>query len=296
MKNNEEFRRLVYEKADTYKKKRAATIRKIGQTVTLCSLCVVIGASAFFGMRHFGNDIFHPNLSESLGDDPGNTTDNPQSLPAETTTVAHPTHTVSPTETGSQNLTTTAVPTMTTTAAMTTSCTPTIETTFITSTTSAAMSTTGIEDTTVTETTAFTETTSSSVETEQHDPAAVIKPMMILRTSKTDEEAEQLAYMSYNEFWNAFHARYETRLTGGEREHYMLTKTFDNDFFKKNMLVVVYVRTDLTAYSFTMEAHTVMSRFFDIEKSDIANGKMELHFYAVPWSYRTDQVLLSYGQ
>ena len=63
MKNSEEFRRAVFEKAERYQQEEKRRRRKIYESALICSICLVIGFTAFLGFW-FGNikDIKTPSL------------------------------------------------------------------------------------------------------------------------------------------------------------------------------------------------------------------------------------------
>jgi len=54
MKNSEEFRRTVFEKAEQYQREEKRRRRKICESALICSICLVIGFTAFLGFW-FGN-------------------------------------------------------------------------------------------------------------------------------------------------------------------------------------------------------------------------------------------------
>lgn len=54
MKNSEEFRRTVFEKAERYQREERRRRRKIYESALICSICLVIGFTAFLGFW-FGN-------------------------------------------------------------------------------------------------------------------------------------------------------------------------------------------------------------------------------------------------
>lgn len=67
MKNHEEFRQIVFEKAKIYEEKRKKRRKKIIEASSLCSLCVVIGISAYFGLGslHLMEEADHIAVTEA---------------------------------------------------------------------------------------------------------------------------------------------------------------------------------------------------------------------------------------
>ncbi len=78
MKNEKEFRDAVYEKARLYEKKRTARRRRLLETAALCSVCVVIGLSAWLVIPNSGFEedaSVHTTESKSGTDGAENTSD-----------------------------------------------------------------------------------------------------------------------------------------------------------------------------------------------------------------------------
>lgn len=75
MKNQDEFRRTVMEKAERYEKERKARNKKIRESVLLCSICIVISLTVYLGAMldgiHKCKDA-EPNEAETVSDGPSN--------------------------------------------------------------------------------------------------------------------------------------------------------------------------------------------------------------------------------
>ena len=66
MKNKDEFRRLVWEKAERYEAQQRIKKKKIRESILLCSICICIAVGAYFGTTCA---IFHPALATEEGND-----------------------------------------------------------------------------------------------------------------------------------------------------------------------------------------------------------------------------------
>ena len=105
MKNHEEFRQIVFEKAKIYEEKRKKRRKKIIEAASLCSLCVVIGISAYLGLdslhlmeeadqisvteakSHTENAFSHPEVTPTHGEETNATQAGTGAAP--TSTAAH---------------------------------------------------------------------------------------------------------------------------------------------------------------------------------------------------------------
>ena len=123
MKNHEEFRQIVFEKAKIYEEKRKKRRKKIIEAASLCSLCVVIGISAYLGLdnlhlmeeadqisvteakSHMENASDHPEVTPTHGEETNATQAGTGAAP--TSTAAHTfSSTVSPAETTTHTIST----------------------------------------------------------------------------------------------------------------------------------------------------------------------------------------------
>ena len=101
MKNHDEFRQIVFEKAKIYEEKRKKRRKKIIEAASLCSLCVVIGISAYLGLEslHLMEEADHIAVTEphSLTENgfshqeivPTNGEESSSVAPSPTSTAAH---------------------------------------------------------------------------------------------------------------------------------------------------------------------------------------------------------------
>ncbi len=270
MKNSEDFRRCVLEKAKRYEEKRKARRKKLIETASLCSLCVVIGVSAYLVSSGFG---FDHDVAMTTHSTPSTSTTPTDSMESSID------YTAAPTETASTPLETTAVTTTTTPAF-----------TFTTTTSMTAITTT--ENATF-ETFATSTTQSSSIETEQNEqvtlPPAPIELDSLYGVEISPEstlscEADPLpsadiyVIRSASVFQNAlFGGVYDNRLT--EEDKLALCKEYDEDFFEEHVLLMVYVPAKWTAYQVSYRDGAV-SAFLNIE---MAKGyDYALHTYILP--------------
>ena len=121
MKNHEEFRQIVFEKAKIYEEKRKKRRKKIIEAASLCSLCVVIGISAYLGLSnlhlmeeadqisvteaksHTENAFSHPEVTPTHGEETNATPAGTGAAP--TSTAAHTfSSTVPPVETTARTI------------------------------------------------------------------------------------------------------------------------------------------------------------------------------------------------
>ncbi len=289
MKNSEEFRRTVFEKAKRYEEKRKARRRKCFQTVSLCSLCVVIGISAFFGIRYNISDA----TSEVVTTDGGANMEAPNSA-VETTdgvtefeqTTDIPTGDVLPTTSWSAE--TTAV--MTTTMPMGTMA----EGTYATSTSTHQMETTAVvQGTTAADPHETSYCLPENILEEQEISASTVpsaKPDRIL-TGKTAEKEEFLVYRDAEDFSAELVSRYQERLL--EEDCTVLRETYDAAFFAEHMLIAVYVPIDWTAYDIYYQDGGA-SRFLSVKICDAQQNVNVLHLYAIPQNEAESLTLLTY--
>ena len=246
MKNYDEFRRTVFEKADRYKAKRKARTKKIIETVSLCSLCLIIGVSAYFALDR---GYFVPESVDTALTTP--TVDSPQAV--QTTLSDAPIETAG-TTTGAYMTTTLFLTTQTTTAQTTTyACT------ISTTTTTPTIFATTAESTSV----------CPSLPTNEAYAVCDIVPC-------TDENAPPSLFVAkeYQALKEALARDLSQNIPDNEREN--LQNIYDEAFFEQNILLIIHV-SDAYPYTVSFEdGHFV----YTVEKGDMTSEATHM-FYLV---------------
>ncbi len=281
MKDHDEFRRSVFEKAERYEKARKKRNKRIIETVSLCSLCVVIGISAFLASENgffLTQDAVDTTTSPAPTDITATDSHNPEE--AETANIENPIESTAATVVTST--TTTPQPSFSMTASETTDPStfprdtktetpPTVETT-----TTLAM--------TVTSTTANTGVSPETI-------VCTASPLTLL-TSKSAEEPARDVYTTTEDFQLALSSLYAKRIT--EKELEMLNEQFDARFFEEHDLAVVYVEDRWEGYAFAV-SDGMAPDFSQIDTGDPEGSTvMALHFYSISKEYAEETVLVSY--
>ena len=245
MKNYDEFRRTVFEKADRYKAKRKARNKKIIETVSLCSLCLIIGISAYFALDR---GYFVPESVDSAPTTPA--TGTPQAV--QTTLADSPIETAG-TTTGAYMTTTTMV---TTTYAYTTS-TTTVEATF----TPTTEQTSSVEAT-------FSDASSSAAPMIPQNKNYILQDIVPC----TDENALPSLFVAkeYPALKDALARDFSQNIPKNEREN--LQNIYDEAFFEQNVLLILHV-SDAYPYTVSFEdGHFV----YTVEKGDMTSEDKQM--------------------
>ena len=246
MKNYDEFRQTVFEKADRYKAKRKARNKKIIETVSLCSLCLIIGISAYFALDR---GYFVPESVDTALTTP--TVDSPQAV--QTTLSDAPIETAG-TTTGAYMTTTLFLTTQTTTAQTTTyACT------ISTTTTTPTIFATTAESTSV----------CPSLPTNEAYAVCDIVPC-------TDENDPPSLFVAkeYQALKEALARDLSQNMPENEREN--LQNIYDEAFFEQNVLLILHV-SDAYPYTVSFEdGHFV----YTVEKGDMTSEATHM-FYLV---------------
>ncbi len=222
MKNYDEFRRTVFEKADRYKAKRKARNQKIIETVSICSLCFVIGISAYFALE---KGYFAPeSVDTCLSTTP--TMDTPQAVQ---TTLAD-----APIETAG-----------TTTGAYMTTTMQTTQTTVAQTTTYACTTSTTVSTTSVLATTAESTTVQPALPQNEdyilHD---------IVPCTNADTTPSLFVAKDHQALKEALARDFSQNMPENEREN--LQNTYDEAFFERSVLLILQV-SDAYPYTVSFE-------------------------------------------
>ena len=219
MKNYDEFRRTVFEKADRYKAKRKARNKKIIETVSLCSLCLIIGVSAYFALDR---GYFVPESVDTALTTP--TVDSPQAV--QTTLSDAPIDTAG-TTTGAYMTTTT------------------MQTTVVQTTTYACTISTATTTPTIFATTAESTSVCPSLPTNEAYAVCDIVPC-------TDENAPPSLFIAkeYQALEEALARDFSQNMPDNEREN--LQNIYDEAFFEQNVLLILHV-SDAYPYTVSFE-------------------------------------------
>ncbi|MBQ8497964.1 MAG: hypothetical protein IJ489_11000 [Clostridia bacterium] len=213
MKNHEEFRNAVFEKAEKYKARQKARNKKIAEISCLCSLAFVITISAYLGL--------FPSLDQPM---PEHTEESTSSSITTETTVSTTTTT---TASFDRDSSVTVTPTETTTS-------------------------TTVENTTTIETTTeqtVTETTSGSESQSIQMP--IISKLEFRGTAKDSDfpvgKTELLEIVSYTQWLDFLEENTDDypslEATG------ILSDSFDEAYFEENALIIVqYAGYDIIAF------------------------------------------------
>ena len=239
MKNYDEFRRTVFEKADRYKAKRKARNKKIIETVSLCSLCLIIGVSAYFALDR---GYFVPESVDTALTTP--TVDSPQAV--QTTLSDAPIETAG-TTTGAYMTTTTMQ-------------TPVVQTTTYACTISTATTTP-----TIFATTAESTSVCPSLPTNEAYAVCDIVPC-------TDENAPPSLFIAkeYQALEEALARDFSQNMPDNEREN--LQNIYDEAFFEQNVLLILHV-SDAYPYTVSFEdGHFV----YAVEKGDMTSENEQM--------------------
>jgi hypothetical protein len=230
MKSHEEFRLTVFEKAELYEKKRKARNKRIVETASLCSLCIVIGISAYlgFGNRNFkAEDLVDMTIAEATpthedGNEiqDGNTT----GAPLETTAGM------------------TSASTLAATTEMTYDLTTTVEATFATTTTACTMTT----EATYTETTEATVDYSTPADTFSFATTSPIQPTYgyychdgFICDKQCGDEATLYVCESLSALDDALRSALGECLSAEDQSYFI--EAFNKSFFEDSVLVVIHV-------------------------------------------------------
>ncbi len=243
MKNYDEFRRTVFEKAVRYKAKRKARNKKIIETVSLCSLCLIIGVSAYFALER---GYFVPESVDTALTTP--TVDSPQAV--QTTLSDAPIETAG-TTTGAYMTTTT------------------MQTTVVQTTTYACTISTATTTPTIFATTAESTSACPSLPTNEAYAVCDIVPC-------TDENAPPSLFIAkeYQALEEALARDFSQNMPDNEREN--LQNIYDEAFFEQNVLLILHV-SDAYPYTISFEdGHFV----YTVEKGDMTSEATHM-FYLV---------------
>lgn len=243
MKNYDEFRRTVFEKAVRYKAKRKARNKKIIETVSLCSLCLIIGVSAYFALDR---GYFVPESVDTALTTP--TVDSPQAV--QTTLSDAPIETAG-TTTGAYMTTTT------------------MQTTVVQTTTYACTISTATTTPTIFATTAESTSVCPSLPTNEAYAVCDIVPC-------TDENAPPSLFIAkeYQALEEALARDFSQNMPDNEREN--LQNIYDEAFFEQNVLLILHV-SDAYPYTVSFEdGHFV----YTVEKGDMTSETTHM-FYLV---------------
>ncbi len=275
MKNSEDFRRAVFEKAKRYEERRKARRKKMIETASLCSLCVVIGLSAYLigsgaGFDH--NDLTttasSPSGTVTHGSVDGTTVESPiPGLESSGTTIFTTTF---------ETTVTTTTPVFTTTTALTMTETTTMET--FTSTTTAHTSTTSAS-LTETEQSESTPLTPAPLNGIPYLDGVKISPETIFSCENDPLPAADIYVIRDESILEqaVFHDVYDKRLQ--EDDKLSLCERYKEDFFENHVLILAYVPAKWTAYQVSYR-HGTASAFFNIEMNK--GYDYELHTYILP--------------
>ena len=239
MKNYDEFRRTVFEKADRYKAKRKARNKKIIETVSLCSLCLIIGVSAYFALDR---GYFVPESVDTALTTP--TVDSPQAV--QTTLSDAPIETAG-TTTGAYMTTTT------------------MQTTVVQTTTYACTISTATTTPTIFATTAESTSVCPSLPTNEAYAVCDIVPC-------TDENAPPSLFIAkeYQALEEALARDFSQNMPDNEREN--LQNIYDEAFFEQNVLLILHV-SDAYPYTVSFEdGHFV----YTVEKGDMTSEDKQM--------------------
>ena len=239
MKNYDEFRRTVFEKADRYKAKSKARNKKIIETVSLCSLCLIIGVSAYFALER---GYFVPESVDTALTTP--TVDSPQAV--QTTFSDAPIETAG-TTTGAYMTTTT------------------MQTTVVQTTTYACTISTATTTPTIFATTAESTSVCPSLPTNEAYAVCDIVPC-------TDENAPPSLFVAkeYQALKEALARDLSQNMPDNEREN--LQNIYDEAFFEQNVLLILHV-SDAYPYTVSFEdGHFV----YTVEKGDMTSEDKQM--------------------
>jgi hypothetical protein len=256
MKNYDEFRQTVFEKADRYQAKRKTRNKKIIETVSLCSLCLIIGISSYFVME---KGYFEPESADTALTTP--TMDTPQAV--QTTLSDMPIETAG-TTTGAYMTSTT----MQTTVAQTTTYACTVCTTAATSS-------------------VFTSTAESTMVCPALPENEAYRVCDIVPC--TDENAPPSLFVAkeYEALQEALSRDFSQNMPENERK--ILPNIYDEAFFEHSVLLILHV-SDAYPYIVSFEdgyfVYTVekgektsedshMFYLVSIEKDDFISATME---------------------
>ncbi len=288
MKNHDEFRRSVFEKAKRYEEKKRKQRNMLVRTASLCSLCIVIGLSAYFAAEN-GFFLTQDAVDTTIG--MTNEHSDTNFAPTDITASRNPEEAETPNIENPIESTASTVVTSTTTPQFTfstpvqseasentefpvdtkTETPPTIETT-----TTLAM--------TVTSTTANTGVSPETI-------VCTASPLTLL-TNRSAEAAARDVYTNAEDFQLALFSLYAKRITEKERE--MLNGQFDASFFEKHDLAVVYVEDRWDGYTFVV-SDGMAPYFSQIDAGDPNQpATMALHFYSISKEYAEETILVSY--
>lgn len=297
MKNHDEFRRTVFEKAKQYEIKRKARNKKIIEIVSLCSLCLVIGISAYLGLgiydlapddsiatTPFTQDA--PTAATSINDSaehPAGTDPDAEDLPSTDADEIHPIFTAT-----TQALrTTTAAATIATTTpegpAMTFAPTNTAATSLDETTPSTVASTTpDIPQST------NTEITASPTENKlvSYSGYCCERP-----NSQESHICELVVRENRSSLEYILNVLYDDCLSDGAKED--LYAMFDESFFEENVLIVLHI-SDYYSLEYEEKNGSVIFRYS--AQNPNAVGDTALLFYSYPKDSFESAVLIAAAQ
>ncbi len=275
MKNSEDFRKSVFEKAKQYEIKRNTRRKKIVNTVSICSLCFMIGLSSYFAASKWKDIDLDSPESVSTQDNANKTESGTETTPLRPTETENTiTTTMTP-----EGTATTTTPVWTSTTAASYSQTTTTETTIPTSTTSGS----DMETPTTAETSVIPSPESLSP----------LYPMQIYLNHGHDigyvhiESAEQLT------FWLSRNGDTSWFFQLSQEDAHLMYQHFGEEFFEEYSLVLINVGTNRVSYQCGIGDSLY---FYDMEIDNSQPIGYELHAYAVPIGTDVENYLFCYGR
>lgn len=267
MKNHDEFRRTVFEKAKLYEAKRKARNKKIIEVVSLCSLCVIIGISAYFGLDSIGfaaNEAADTAITEAP-------LDSPSTVTTDTTAVLMKT-------TAAMTTSTTTVATTEMTFEMTTAATTTMAATMSNTFEESTVHTT---EPTLDATTSVEATCYSGGETSPTQPSQeyVFHDGFVCEGhfNESSFTAGLFVYEDHISLESALETSFHTSIPQQEKED--LIKTFDEDFFEERVLIIIH---SSDAYLWDIQFEDGNFTYSMIEKNSDDSGKHTFLLFSVP--------------
>ncbi len=279
MKNEKEFREAVYEKARRYEQKRKQARRRIIEAISLCSVCVAIGVSAWLILPHTDMSISenYPLTTESA--------DNASKTETTTSDDQNQYSFQEGEESPQASLTTvtSAVPSSSADTATTT------DATFLTT----AANTTDFTDFTDLPLTGSAFDTSflyDIIEDPENSNPHYMTPDLTFTLSHTPATRRGLFIVKNTEELRELMQNYDDTLS--EFDQRELFSTYDTDFFGSNALVIVVRYMRYAGYSVYFKSDGATA--FESMGRELPFSAQEFHTYSVPIAHYDEWNVLQY--